>query len=164
MATNSLGVSKSSTLLADELLDASLLARKLKGDCNNCWDSWEAMGFVTSHVAGRLSAGTRAGLAARQAPPLVPEKLRQSLVVDLNAMFQGDSLWDAAVERSVAFREGTKALGGSKPTGESLAYLNRLILEDACPRGLWRNEPGAAYFTYPDRTKHPARFYRVRGQ
>ncbi|MGE3313353.1 MAG: hypothetical protein AB7O66_25590, partial [Limisphaerales bacterium] len=119
----------SSTFSVDDLKDASLLASKLKN----------AAGGVSAYIQGRLEASTRAELAAWQAPAKPPPALQEFLIMDLNSILGGGSIWDANRFEGVELRPETQYLINSNPIGEELVRLNRLLLEDAYRLELSKN-------------------------
>ena len=98
--------------------------------------------------AARLTAGTdavsvflrahlqdlvKADLAAFSASNPNAKALLSALTKDLNQAIAGPSIYDAARFRDVALQAETKQLLQQNPTGQQLARLNKLLLEDAYP-------------------------------
>lgn len=55
------------------------------------------------------------------------------LIKELNEVLEGGSIYDSACFASVSLGKDTKTLLGQNPTGNSLAVLNRLLLQDTYP-------------------------------
>jgi hypothetical protein len=64
------------------------------------------------------------------------EKLKEALVRDANAIIPGPSIYDEKRFSKVELRQETRDLLSTDPEGEDLAWLNRLLLEDAYPQAL----------------------------
>jgi Protein of unknown function (DUF4238) len=118
-----------STLSVGDLKEASSLAARLKAPADG----------VSGYIRGRLRESTRQDLAQWQGPEEVPPALQQSMVEDLNAIIGGCSIWDADCFRLVKIRQETRDLLERNPSGEDVAWLNRLLLEDAYQGELSRN-------------------------
>ncbi len=113
----------SSRFAEDDLLDLPSLTAKLQ-ESNQ----------LTDYLRGRLSAETRKLLSNYGGG--LDTKLREALVQDLNAMVLGPAIYDADRFSNVELRPETQELLDRSPQGEELARLNRLLLEDAFPKGL----------------------------
>jgi len=74
---------------------------------------------VSVFLRGRLQDSVKADPAA--------------LVKDLNEMISGPSIYDRARFRNVVLRPETEQLLQQNPSGQQLARLNKLLLEDAYP-------------------------------
>ena len=59
-----------------------------------------------------------------------------ALVKDLNQVISGPSIYDKARFREIVLRPETEQLLKQNPTGQQLARLNKLLLEDAYPAEL----------------------------
>lgn len=113
-----------------ELKDASSLAAKLKTPPE----------AVSTYVQSRLRAITRTELESWQPPAIPSERLKVLLVEDLNAIMEGDPIWDETTFQGVILRPETQALVDLNPLGlpdslsdEEEMRMNRLLLEDAYP-------------------------------
>lgn len=94
---------------------------------------------VSAYLRTRLTAGSRAGMEAwTNTTSPIPSTLVSALVLDLNRIIRGDSIYEAGRFASVNFRPDTAALRLRNPTGTELARLNRMLLEDAYPLELPR--------------------------
>jgi hypothetical protein len=117
----------------DDFQDAQDLIGRLKESQN---PSSKSPDPVSQLLLERLSPNTL-GILKRYKPndEKLPEKLLNSLKDDLNALLTKESLHDELVNRAGVRLSGAttrqiKKLGVS-PVGERLAWLNRLLLEDA---------------------------------
>jgi len=89
---------------------------------------------VSDHLVGRFVPSAQARLRATT-PGGAPSQDLVGLVVDeLNRLIQGDaSFYEEARFKDVKLGKDTKALLVTKPRGEALVTLNRLLLRDAYP-------------------------------
>jgi hypothetical protein len=113
----------SSRFAEDDLLDLPSLAARL-----------QQPNQLAEYLHGRLSAETRKLLSNYGGG--LDAKLKEALVQDLNAVVQGPAIYDGDRFSGVELREETQDLLDRGPQGEELARLNRLLLEDAFPKGL----------------------------
>lgn len=95
---------------------------------------------VSLHLLTRLSATSQTGLSSWNPTTALPATLRDALVADLNTVVTGASLWEATRFAAVTLRAPTVQLRQRNPSGDALAELNRLLLEDAYPEVLPRIE------------------------
>ena len=85
---------------------------------------------VSDYLWGRLSAPTRAALAAASGPP--DATLSQALLDDLNAVVNGNPIWDPVRFAGVVLAPATRDLAASNPpAGPERVRANRLLLESA---------------------------------
>jgi len=91
---------------------------------------------VADYLWGQLSAKTQKLLANYNTD--VDAEVREALARDLNVIIQRGSIY--AVDRfsEIKRRPETQALLEANPTGDNLAKLNRMLLEDAYPQELLR--------------------------
>jgi drug/metabolite transporter (DMT)-like permease len=89
---------------------------------------------VSELVRSRLSEETR-GLLDRQSPGPVSKELSGALLADLNGpgLIRGGLLYDPQVFSDVTLSAEAAKLLTHKNRGDALAYVNRLLLEDAYP-------------------------------
>lgn len=113
----------------DDLRDGTSLVAKLKSDA----------GAVSVYIRGRLSMETKAELATWVPPAKPPTRLLMLVVENLNAILEGELLYEEARFLGVKLREETRTLLESRPTGGNRMRLNRLLLEDAYTVELSRN-------------------------
>ena len=90
---------------------------------------------LAEYLRGQLSVETQ-NLLSRYGGGSDPE-LKEALVKDLNRIVFGPSIYEADRFGEVKRRQETQALLDSRPEGEDLARLNRLLLEDAYPKELF---------------------------
>jgi hypothetical protein len=95
---------------------------------------------VSSYLKGKLSAATRQALANYQGPGSNPVLLQTNLVNDLNIIIRNETVFDVQRFAGVTLRLGTQELLAQHPQGDDLIRLNRLLLEDAYPQEMSRNE------------------------
>jgi len=84
-------------------------------------------------LENRLSNNTRRTLASYQPSSPHREPLQESLVRDLNSVILGELLYTTQRFKGIKVRPEAQYLLGLRPSGERLARLNRLLLEDAYP-------------------------------
>ena len=120
----------------DDFVDLPSLASKLR----------QKKGPVDTWLAAQLSSATRAALEAYQGSSSDQAPLRTVLLQDLNTTVRGSSIYNTQRFHGVNLRSETQDLLSKKPQGDGLLRLNRLLLEDAYPLELSRNElPGIAH-------------------
>jgi drug/metabolite transporter (DMT)-like permease len=85
---------------------------------------------VSQLVSGRLSDKTRQALAVEAG---AGSEALDGLVTDLNTIIKGGSIYDQQRFVGVNLSSQTQDLLAKNPQSEALAYLNRLLLEDAFP-------------------------------
>jgi hopanoid biosynthesis associated RND transporter like protein HpnN len=96
---------------------------------------------VTRYLQERLAPDTRQALANYQESHTDGTPLVMVLTNDLNRIVHGPSIYDARRFNGVALRSQTKRLLAEHPaSGDQLAVLNRLLLEDAYPDDLARGD------------------------
>ena len=97
---------------------------------------------VSTYVRGRFSDATRQALAGWSSQGPISEPIIKAVVTDLNTIIQGELIHNTAHFVGVSLRPQTSQLLAQNPSGEDLARLNRLLLEDAYPLELSRNWDG----------------------
>jgi fucose permease len=122
----------STTFSATEVADLPSLAGKLKQPARPV-DAW---------LATRLSTAAREELAKWQ--PQVPDKegtLQGALLNDFNTnVIPVQAVFEPGRFAGISLREETRKLLEQNPTDSDLERLNRLLLEDAYPRELSKNQ------------------------
>jgi hypothetical protein len=118
----------SSAFSVDDFVDLASLANKLKQPSRPV-DTW---------LAGQLRSAAKTALAAYQGQGSDPTPLRESLLLDLNELLRGSSIYELQRFNGVRLRPGTKKLRSQNPQEDHLARLNRLLFEDAYPLELSR--------------------------
>jgi hypothetical protein len=118
-----------SQFAADDVVDISSLASKLLGNTKRPIDLW---------LASRPS--TRDALAHYQGSSSGPELLATALIKDLNTAILGPSIYDAQRFSGVALRWETEQLLTKDPQADNLLRFNRLLIEDAYPTDVLRNQ------------------------
>jgi KaiC/GvpD/RAD55 family RecA-like ATPase len=111
----------SSMFSVGDLVDLQSLAGKLKQPANP----------VSTYLESQLSAATRTALANYQGSNFDPGLLRTALVVDLNKIIGGQSIYEVERFAGVTLRPETRQLLAQNPQGDALVRLNRRLLEDA---------------------------------
>jgi hypothetical protein len=118
------------TLGREDIIDPDGFAKRL----SNASDP------LAAFLASELDDAGRAGLAALLAGNKEPRQTLSPLVRNINAILKKyQQLYDAARFQGVILRSETQALLATKPAGEALARLNRLLLEDAFDRELMKS-------------------------
>ncbi len=109
------------TLSPDDIVDLPALAATLRGKHP-----------LASYLHDRFTAETRELLSAYDGGR--DPELKDALVRGLNGVILGASIYDEHRFADVTLREEAANLLAGNPEGESLARLNRLLLEDAFPK------------------------------
>ena len=91
---------------------------------------------VSVFLRGRLQDSVTADLAAYSPSAENAKAVVSALVKDLNQVISGPSVYDAARFHGIALRPETEQLLKRHPSGQQLARLNKLLLEDAYPAEL----------------------------
>jgi hypothetical protein len=95
-----------------------------------------------SAFTGKLASGADAvstflrGRLQEPPKPDVSKAALSALSKDINQVLSGPSIYDKARFRGIALRPETEQLLRRHPTGQELARLNKLLLEDAYPADL----------------------------
>jgi MscS family membrane protein len=114
-----------STFSVDDFVDLPSLAAKLQ-ETNR----------LASYLWDRLSVKTKKLLSDYSDD--MDAEARKALVQDLNAVVHGPSIYAVDRFRRIKRRRETQDLLDANPSGDDLARLNRLLLEDAYPELLSR--------------------------
>lgn len=120
-ATGTTAGTETTTLLASDIRDFPTFAAKLKQPTN----------VASIFLVSRLSPATREALAAWNGTNAVPKSLRFAVVEDLNALIQGPSIWEGDRFPAASLPPALNELLARNPTGQELARLNRLLLQQA---------------------------------
>ncbi len=86
---------------------------------------------VSAYLNGRLDDSVKAGLASYSPSSENAKTVISALVKDLNQIISGPPIYDRARFRKVVLRPETAQLLKRHPSGQPLARLNQLLLEDA---------------------------------
>jgi len=86
---------------------------------------------VSVYLRGRLQDSVKAGLAGYSPAAENAKAVISALVKDVNQVIAGPSIYDRARFRKVVLRPETAHLLKRNPSGQPLARLNKLLLEDA---------------------------------
>jgi predicted RND superfamily exporter protein len=95
---------------------------------------------VSAFLSGRLDEPVRQALSAYVSSKANPGDLKSKLVQNLNRILAGQCIYETNRFQKVELGPDTKILLAHPPQGETLASLNRLLLEDAYPVGLSGDE------------------------
>lgn len=95
---------------------------------------------VSAFVSSRLDDAAKTALAAFSPTNTDTRKIKSALAKALSTIAQGPLIYDAARFQNVKLQAETEALRAKNPQGQELVRLNRLLLEDAFPTELARNE------------------------
>jgi class 3 adenylate cyclase len=95
---------------------------------------------VCSFLSGRLDRATRAALGQYNGSEAASNNLAGLLIKELNKIVAGRSIYTDARFAGVKLRPETLRLLDAKSEDGGVPRLNRLLLEDACPMELTRNE------------------------
>ena len=85
--------------------------------------------------------------------------LRTNLVAGLTGLVHGQPVYDAQRFAGVTLRPETQALLATNPTGDALAHLNRLLLDDAFPKEISRGGFGWSNTDFAHLTAFFTAFY-----
>jgi len=88
---------------------------------------------VSTFLRGRLRETVKVDLATYSAASPNAKTILSGLVRDLNQIVSGRSICDAARFQGVVLRPETAALAAENPHGQTLARMNKLLIEDAYP-------------------------------
>ncbi len=91
---------------------------------------------VSEWLRGRLPEPVKADLAGYSASNANAKAVISTLVKELNQVISGPSIYDKARFSKVNLRPETKQLLKRNPSGQQLARLNKLLLEDSYPSEL----------------------------
>jgi hypothetical protein len=94
---------------------------------------------VSTFLRSDLDDSVKAGIASYSASGANWKATISALVKELNQVIAGPSIYDAARFRGVVLRPETAKLLKKNPTGQQLARLNMLLLEDAYPAELTKS-------------------------
>ena len=142
-----LRIAGSPAFSAEEIKDLPKLANKLKGHADG----------VSAFLWQRLANAEQAALTNYQAPapsstnqPAAPnpDPVGEAVVQALNKVLGEPCIYERERFKEVVLRPETADLMKREPTGQVLAQLNRLLLEDAYPAELARSQatdPGDQY-------------------
>jgi len=93
---------------------------------------------VSAYVFGQLTGPTQGWVNAPAATPQEKSRLRNALIADLNLLVAGVSIYNAAAFAEVNLSSDSIKLLATP--GADVAKLNRLLLEDAYPKELYREK------------------------
>lgn len=88
---------------------------------------------VSVYLRDRLQDSVKAEMAAWSASDPKAKTIMSSVVKDLNQVISGPSIYDKARFGKVTLRPGTRQLLQKNASGQQLARLNKLLIEDAYP-------------------------------
>ncbi|HOC01075.1 MAG TPA: hypothetical protein PKM43_20280, partial [Verrucomicrobiota bacterium] len=121
---------RSSTFSVSDLVDLPSLAAKLKLP-SRAFDTW---------FAAQLSSVTQAALANYQGQGFDPVPLQEALVKDFNKLLLQASIYNEQRFAGIDLRSETQTVMLQNPQGNDLQRLNRLLIEDAYPLEVSRNQ------------------------
>ncbi|MGH8550195.1 MAG: hypothetical protein ACRERU_16655 [Methylococcales bacterium] len=124
-------ISGSSLFGMDDIMDAPLLLSKLQADSNPLTKP------VYRYLSGKLDAATKQLLVD---PSSTLPQRQSALVQELNKILRGNALYNRARFVGVPLRPETQSMIEQNPTGDRLMLVNRLLLEDAYPLEIVRNQ------------------------
>jgi len=120
-----------STLLLNDLVNLPRLAEKLL-QLERPVDAW-LKALLWSEAENALLEYERLGSDAD-----LPKTAQTALLLSLNTIIHGPSIWDDQRFANIALRPETQQVHSQNPQGEHLQRFNRLLLEDAYPQELRR--------------------------
>ena len=94
---------------------------------------------ISVFLRGHLQSSLKPDLAAYSASNADAKTVISALVKDLNQLISGPSIYDRARFSATVLRPETAQLVKRNPSGQELARLNKLLLEDAYPGELARS-------------------------
>jgi hypothetical protein len=130
MFVEALGQHASSTLSVGDFVELPSLSSKLNQPADP----------VSDYLKGQFSAPAREILQNHLDPNSDATLLRTTLAQELNRIIQSPSLYDARRFASVALRPESRQLLAQAPQRDAVARLNKMLLEDAYPLEISRNE------------------------
>ena len=117
-------VIRDGALTDEDIKDLSSLVAKLKAGKDG----------VSQFLLDELGDEARKGLAQYKAGSADSVHLTEELVLDFNRMTSRFCIYEAGIFTNVVLSAETRALLGTKPRGQALIRLNRMLLEDAYPQ------------------------------
>lgn len=122
--------------------DISLFAQRL-WDQDRPVDAWlRTHGLSEATLVSLTNLTTLVGTDSKTKRDV----LRTNLVMDLNKLLEGPSIYELERFAGVVLRQETEMLSSRTLNGESLRRFNRLLLEDAYPVELQRESDPRAYW------------------
>jgi ACS family hexuronate transporter-like MFS transporter len=91
---------------------------------------------VSAYIKTNLTASTLLALGNYSGSGSFPQTT--NLVENLNALIQSHAIYDPQRFSGITLRPETQRLLALNPSGDALAHLNRLLLDDAYPQGISR--------------------------
>jgi hypothetical protein len=88
---------------------------------------------LSAWILQQLDEATRTQLATYTSSSPDAKATVSALIKQLNQLLAGSSLYTASRFSGIALRPETQQLLNQNPTGQQLAHLNRMLLEDAYP-------------------------------
>jgi MscS family membrane protein len=113
------------TLCADDFVDMAGLVTKLQEPTRMSNYLWGGLSVRTQGLLQEYNSETDA-------------EAREALAQDLSSIIHGPSVYTIDRFSTIKRRPETEALTAENPTGDDLARLNRLLLEDAFPKEIAR--------------------------
>ena len=111
---------------------------------------------IDTWLAGRLTPATTAAIATFRSQGSDPASVKTVLLQDINRLLTGSTIYDSERFSGVALRPKVQELLSLSLMGGVFPGLNRLLLEDAYPAELARNElylfRGPRYWTFDANT------------
>ena len=114
------------TFSASDIADLPELARKLM----------EQPDAISAFLGEQLDAPAKTSLSTFAPTDASIKEFTAALLKNLNRIVGGASIYEAARFQKIRLRPTTEALRKKNPSGQDLARLNRVLLEDAFPREL----------------------------
>jgi hypothetical protein len=121
---------RSSTLSVNDLIDLPAFANRLR----------EPGDDISAYLKRRLSDGALTALTDYTGLGSDPTTLLLSLVKSINKLLCSESIYDARRFGGVPLRAETQKLLAQNPEGSLRLRLNRLLLEDAYPQEISKND------------------------
>jgi MFS transporter, ACS family, hexuronate transporter len=112
---------------------------------------------VSTYIKANLPAPTLSELATNSAARPFPQMA--GLLDSLNNLVRGESIYDTQRFSGIVLRPETKELLDQSPSGDKLAHLNRLLLNDTYPRELSRGGFGWSNTDFANLTSAFTAFY-----
>lgn len=116
-------IENSATTLSSAGIDMAAFAARLTNGSD----------AMSVFLRSRLPDSEKQDLAAYSASSANAKAVVSALVKDLNQIVSGPSIYDKARVGKIALRPETERLLKQNPSGQELARLNKLLLEDAYP-------------------------------
>jgi hypothetical protein len=120
----------SSTFFVDSFTDLPAFAAKLS----------QRNGAVSQSLINMFGPETRKKLENQEATQPLSKALQELIIKELNAIIESNQIHDCDLFKGIVLRKKTQELLDTKPKGQKLIRLNRMLLEDAYPHEISKSQ------------------------